>query len=237
VDSIIPKKSSTNGSLSLTASHKFVSKRLFSGKQKKGKGKGMGSVPHLPPMLSTTMAVTHRFRFSIATDLAVQAITVLTAAGACGGIYGQSTQFYPWASTIRVRKVTLWPSATLSGVGNPTIQWQSAGGGFTKDEAKNEAVPSGITVDTPLVSKPPPNSLVSDWLEVNFSYADTIFSVTAPAGCVMDVDMSFTLGNALQPSSSVVQTVGSNVVGNVYYNYLDGYANGNIKPLGVPVIE
>ncbi len=182
----------------------------------------------LPPQLQTTSRVRKRLRFLATSALTDQSITGQTMAGACGGIAATTTEVVPWASTIRLRRVTIWP-AVGSTAGIADVTWATDGTLFVKDEFRLTSIPQGVSIDKAVTSVPPKGTLGQFWQTA--SNTSTIFTISAPSGSIVDIVVDFTLSNEIAPTSITVVTA---VLGQVYYLYLDGPGSHLLKPEGLP---
>jgi hypothetical protein len=199
-------------------------------KHRKGK-KGMRH-PRLPPQLETVITVGHTYRYQALNACNSVNVTVGNVAGACMmvGTVLNSTCVAP-VSSVKVRRVKLWPSATTGlNPNNNEIIWQYVGSNFEKDESKSDVLPTGVTIDECLVATPPKKSFACLWSTMG-NASNVLFQVTCAAGAVVDVDVAFTLANNF--GGLTITGFGNVVVGTVYYGRLDG-VNGKLIPQGVP---
>jgi hypothetical protein len=134
------------------------------------------------------------------------------------------------ASSIKLHKITIWPASTTAGAAqNAEVLWINVGN-FSKDESKSTAVPSGTTISDVIVDLPPKDSLACFW-QASAGAASPLFSLTCPAGSIIDVDVSWTMSNNF---AAVVQAgYAAATLGTLYYSRLDG-VGGKFLPLGVP---
>lgn len=202
------------------------------GRSGRAKGKGKKGAPNLPPMLNTVITVSHTFRYYVASAITTATIQAAFVAGACGGTVSiVNSAFKAWASTVKIRKISIWP-ALSSTEHTPEVEWLTPLGPIEKDVAKNRALPGGVTIDRVLVSRPPRGTLCADWINILTSPSANLFALLdVPAQSVIDFDVSFTLSNVLASDSL---TIASGTLGGIYYLALDGAGTNKIVPVGVP---
>lgn len=187
-------------------------------------------LPSLPPQISAVVTVSHRYRFQASAAASAVAVTVGTLVGACGGIGTVSNSTIAcWASSVRVRQVTIWPGTPSNNPNTTEIIWGQVGTSYTKDESKLATIPTGVTVDRPVSERPPKDSLASFWLSAATS--GTVMTITCGPGSVVDVDLTFTLANNF--ASVNITGLAAVLVNVVYYLRLDG-VGGKFVPLGLP---
>jgi hypothetical protein len=182
----------------------------------------------LPPRLNTTPTLRHVFRF-VTTSGSSGIVSVDSLAHALGGIVVvDSTTMTPWSSSSRIHSITVWPSASSSSESTAGCLWASGSAGQMKDEELSETVPQGTTVTGPLFFVPPAKSLASDWLI--HTLTANLMTLFAPAGSVIDLDVSFTLKNNFGADD---QSVSAGILGSVDYGHLDT-GQTIFEPVGVP---
>jgi hypothetical protein len=194
-------------------------------------GKSLSSGMSLPPVLEATPHVRHVFRYGVASTATVSC-TLASLLGACGGICTiANSKVQPWASSIRIRSLTVWPP---SASGNYTfVNWSSAGSsGYLPDTAKMINIPDGLTITKALRFVPPKGSLAGNWLNpVTISTSAVIFGMTIHVGSVVDFHVEYTLSNVSQAGTI---TVVAGTLGNVYYLPLDGVSSNKLLAAGLP---
>jgi len=187
-----------------------------------------GSV--LPPQINATFSVRTRMMFTNAGNTALTSVTPNSLAGSLGGVVSVvNSTFIPWASTVRLKRVRIWPPANTSAVPSCELFWASGLTPFVKDEVKIRALPESVTDTGVCTFVPPKKALASDWVAT--TNTSNIFTMAAAAGAVVEVETMFTLSNALQ---STPITIASGVLGTIYYLSLDSVATHRYTPLGVP---
>jgi len=210
------------------------SQQLTARKGKRGKkGKG-GSAPRLPPTLEAVIIATHTYRFLVTTGFsALTNITGGDLAGITGGLCSVTNSIVTCpASSIRIHKVTIWPSQQASPQNPPEITWFSPITIMERDESKESVLPSGISVDRALVSKPPKNTLCSDWFATVAANNQPLFGLSNLAGgSVIDVHLTHSLSNNLL---GVNRSVSTALLATWYYLYLDGSTSHFCQPVAKP---
>jgi hypothetical protein len=193
-----------------------------------------GKLPSLPPnlMMTPTFAQVLRFQSHTGNE---SSITVQDLASACGGIAATAVLFYPWASSIRLTKITLWPSVeSTAGTPQPCeLTWAvAASGGYAPDDSKDCTPPFGMTLPHCMVFRPPKKSLSADWLTVSLA-GDVLFTVQSPPGSIVDIEVLCRMSNNLAPFSSGAVTGAT--PGAVLWGGLDTLTTGgNYVAVGRP---
>jgi hypothetical protein len=179
------------------------------------------------------MIVTKTLRFAVVGLSSPVNITGARIAGACGGIVTTvNSVLTPWASTARIRSVTIWPAVGAETA--PEVVWGTPVGAIDKDDAKDRAIPKGVSVDRALVSKPPRGTLCAEWVNLTSVTSSTLLQLfNVDIGGIVDFHVSFTLANTVSPTSI---TIGTAALGAIGYMPLDGHSPANYTPVGVPVI-
>jgi len=187
----------------------------------------------LPPELSSVIAVHHVYRWSNSGAPAPSSsITAANVAAALGGtITVSGTTVQAFASTFRIHSITVWP--TVQSVTSPEVIWVSPSTAIEKDEAKIRSIPAGVTVDRPLMSRPPKNTLCRDWINAGVVGNQTLFTLlNIPEGSIVDMSVSFTIANNVAAVAAVTTTTG---LGSIVHLPLDGHTGGKFIAQGLPV--
>ncbi len=197
------------------------------------RSKSRSHVPSLPPDLAKggRQILSQRIRFTATSTVSQVTIADYMLLAACGTIATTTTSVATIASTVRLRRITIWPDAG----GEATIYWSPAPGtgDGQPDIAHDESIPTGITMDKPVTSMPPRNSLASFWRTPLSSSPVEIFKITATAGSIIDVELDFTICRGIIPT---VLTVTGATVNSFYTFYLDGISSHKLQPLATPSI-
>jgi hypothetical protein len=186
----------------------------------------------LPPEFQCVLTVRHKYYFLVeVSGVANVSINDRYIRGAIGGICTvANSKVMPWAGSIKLHSIVLWPSAVSGSSGACDLYWVSTGTEFIKDDEKFRVLPEGITETGPLKFTPPAKSLAGEWISDSGS-ATNLAGLSAPNGTVVCLDVSFTLANNI---TAVLATVASGTLGSVYYLALDGPTSNLVVPLGVP---
>jgi len=198
----------------------------------KGTPGSAGTASSLPPKLELTPTFNKTFRFKCTASSQV-AVTVTDMLLACGAIAQTTSTVAGIASSVRVLRVKAWPSVS-SAVGEIFLEWQGPIAGIERDTQMNREMPSGITFTRAVSFVPPKNTFCSDWMSSAISPA--IFTMASPAGTIVDVDLEFTLSNALNGVAGT-SVVGGLTVGKLYFGALDGQTSGIYTPVGLLWID
>lgn len=189
-------------------------------------------LPHLPPELMTTPTYDQVLRFT-SNGTVTANVGVGSLASACGGLAGTTILFFPWASSLRIKHIHIWPAA----IGNTTpavqtlLKWNAAAAsGYAPEELKDSTIPAGISITRPGKYGPPKGSLANNWLGQALQ-SDTLFTIQSPEGSIVDVHVLVRMNNTLTPFSS--SPVSGVTAGLAYWGHLDG--NGGIySPIARP---
>ncbi len=185
-----------------------------------------------PPVLNTTPQLSHVFRFR-ANAGASNSIQTGFLFQACGCLATTTTSVQPIANSIKLNKIVLYLPGNMASADTAMVYWNYAtSAGFIKEETKTSSLPDGITTEgQPLIFVPPPKSLMSSWLSTQLSSSNTACTIATPAGCIIDLHISYTIQQSQAGYSGV--TVASATVGRMYYLPLDGVSANNLRPQGV----
>lgn len=184
----------------------------------------------LPPALQITPTLRHTFAFSPSAT-ASQAISVIDLCGACGGIVTVvNSTFRPWASSVKINKITIWPASQTSDYAISDVWWSNAVTGFNPDRESIRPIPADMTVTGACVFVPPKDALASKWMNANLGTA-AAFVIQSNVGAVVYVDMSFTLANT---NLAGTVAIASGVLGTQYYLSLDGPSTNKYRAIGLP---
>jgi hypothetical protein len=182
----------------------------------------------LPPAIQTTPKISHRFRF-VSTSASILPVTVTELVGIVGAIGTvANTTVATLASSVKLRKVIVWPSASTSAPSSPELYWANAINTNVPDEVRERSLPQGVSVTGSLEFVPPPMSLAGFW---NSDQAIALFDASFPIGSVIDVILDVRLSNAL-PNANI--SVATAALGTLYYLALDGAASNKWTPVGLP---
>jgi len=207
------EKSSTTGLAGSSEASFFALPVVVRGmKFTKGKGKSLGG-DNLPPNINLVPQLTRTYRF-INTSASLQSATVASIIGSLG-VFGTvvNSTAVGIASSFKINHLKIWPPAG----GSAAVEWASTEG-YTKDEIKDESIPTGITVSRSMIFRPPKLSLASFWTNDTLTSSNAIFKLLCTVGSIVDFNVSFTFVGAF---GSIGIPVLSAAVGNMYYLALD----------------
>ncbi len=185
--------------------------------QQKGTRKGRKpSFPAQPPMLSANVKVRHVYRFTSATGTA----TAITDRNICQIIGGMctvaNTTLKGLSNAAKLHRISIWaPPASQGASVTCSILWNS--GSFAPDIEVSDSTNS-TAVPARLSTRPPPGSSASFWMGETAS--NTMFTITAPAGSIIDVDVTHLLADTQAALTSYGVAAGT--LGAYYYLPLDG---------------
>jgi len=133
-------------------------------------------------------------------------------------------------NAIKLNRIRIW-GPTTSGFASQTVtvQWEGLNAPTTEhSDTSMNLEPAYVT------SKPPMQSSCSWWSIYNNNESEVLFTLTIPAASVVDIEVSVRL---IENSTTQVGEVPSGgVIGEWYYNYLDGSASGLLNPVGAVTI-
>jgi len=150
-----------------------------------------------------------------------QLVTRLTLASVIGGIVTvANTTVSLIASSFRLHKVVVWPAA-----GTTVTIDQLIGGtaeqALQKESLKGSDLPTGITLDKPVVYRPPKTSYLSMWQATGSNSGDGLFTVSGAAGAIFDIHLSFTLFSGIGSVCPTAVTTSTVPLGDFVYMPLD----------------
>lgn len=186
-----------------------------------------------PGSFQANPSLSRHYRFSASSALTAVNIAQDSLFNAIGVIATSSTVGTAIAQSARVRRVEIWSpvasqgSATTCSVLFPSAT-QSPAMEFS-DSTMNVSYPAHVNV------RPPKDALCSFW--VNDNNDIRLFTITAPAGSIVDVYVDVILRDASGASGTTAVLVGA-TVGDMYYCCLDSSTNasGKLKPVSLTVL-
>ncbi len=188
------------------------------------------AVPNLPPALHCADVVPFTRRYAATAIKSAVTITRKQFAGCLGGMAASTTVFFPWATSFRITRIIAWNAAGGSNV----FQWWlgTAEQALMKDDITNTDLPTGITIEKPNVTTPPPLSYAANWIYCQGNQSDQIFTFSCASGTIIDIHGVYT--HSVGGATSAFSLTGSGMTqGNSYYAPLDG-ATGALLPSGLP---
>jgi hypothetical protein len=195
---------------------------------------GRGDGDRVPPELNATPILRSTFRF-YANATVVSGTTSLAQMMLVPGGIGtvSNSTIATFATSFKINKISVW-CPTGSSVATTEVYWNATADStyFGRDEEKCNSVPAGVTLAGAMVFVPPKGSMSAQWLNSHQTSSTNIITWQIPVGSIIDVDLSYVLGNNfLNFAVSGFSTVS---VGSIYYGYLDGKAGGKLAPFGRP---
>lgn len=126
-----------------------------------------------------------------------------------------STILSPLAYAIRLKRVQIWfQSPTLGSNITSTIEWNNAGTGFL-GTGTSVSETNSSTTDFVCLDSTPPDQTLSSWYQAGVTGAtNVIFSFSAPAGAIMQIDYDW-VGNFTEAAYETQSTSGA-VAGTLY---------------------
>lgn len=177
-------------------------------------------------MIKSNVVLRHKYRFvsTSATSTGVTPQSILCAAGTiCTVVNSVCTSFM---GSFKVNRVSIWtPPASQGASATCSVDWP----GFANSPSL-EFSDTTVSVATPayVSCAPPPMSLASFW---QVSSATTLFTLVAPVGSIIDVELSLILqDNDVAAAASAVAT---GILGSYYYLSLDPNATHRYTPVSL----
>jgi len=188
----------------------------------------------LPRSLNVTVTCSHTFRFYTTGALNAYAVTLRNLFGICGAVCSVvNSTLASIAGSVKLGYIDVYTAVANGSADNPLITWAEQLTGYGKDVAVTTSVPAGVTNSGGrLRFRPPRSAPSSKWLNADYVATTPFLYVTAIAGSVIDVNISWTLQNAYGGLGLAGHTTA--VVGTFYYEYLDAPSNNVCKPVGLP---
>lgn len=175
------------------------------------------------------MELRHQFRFT-SSNGAAKAITdqlLLTAAGVAANTAGTTgTAIH---QTVKVNQIEIWsPPASQGAAVTCSVLFPAS-----INSPAREITDTTVSTAQPahVVCSPPQKSLAGFWQE---GVGNTMFTLTAPAGSIIDIWLSLIIADGVQPTANTATLVGG-TSGAIYYCSLDSStAAGSVyKPVGL----
>jgi len=193
---------------------------------------GCSAIPDLPPDLNVTPVNSITLRYQATAAVTGTNITVGYLLAACGNICTvANTTLESIASSVRVRRVTIWPAASSTsspGYNQANLAWVLSS--TSKDDSRISVLPDGVTASKCVSSRPPRGTLAGMW-HTNNDNSLAVLIIACSAGSVIDVQLQFTCQNIF---GGVATSVASGTQGDFYYTYLDSTSGHLLAPIGRP---
>ena len=174
-----------------------------------------GSGQRQPPQLPTNVRVRHTFRFR-STSSTATVITDTNLVDMCGAICTiANTALAQIALNGKLHSVSVWtPPASQGGNATCSVEWNS-GNYAPQTEVSDTTISTAIPAHIRAV--PPAGSAAAFWYGQS---GTALFTLTAPTGSVIDVDVTFLLNDSGAAASNYAVAAGT--LGTMYYPPLDG---------------
>jgi hypothetical protein len=179
-------------------------------------------------MIRSNIMLSHTYRFtsSSGTATAITVGSLFAAAGAMCTV--ANTQVQTLYNSVRVRNVSVWtPPAQQGTFATCSIEWLGSANSNTvevSDTSNSVAIPARIS------SNPPRSSLASFW-NTTSSVANTLFTLTAPSGAIIDVTLDLILSD--DDVTNAVTAVAAGALGFIYYLSLDPNSTHRYVPVSL----
>ncbi len=167
-----------------------------------------------PPVLSTNVRVTHKYRFNVGSSKTGQVITANQIFGAAGvfAVVANST-VAPIYSSFKLNFIEVW-AASSTQVQSIAIEWLG-----NNNSPNIEITDTGMTPVYPAHVRcaPPKNSLASFWQ--TYGVSGNMFILTCPSGSIIDLSVQLIMADTTSAISTI--SVTSATVGHTYFLSLD----------------
>lgn len=183
-----------------------------------------------PPQIKTNVFFKHKFRYITLSSVSFT-VTALRLANACGvmGTVVNSTVTGIYDS-VKLKSVEMWgPPPSQGAAATVTCLYNQLAAGVSNmstlefcDTSNSTAVPAHIKCH------PPKESFAAFWQPASGTGIN-LFTLSAPAGTVIDLEMELILSDT--GASNASTTVTTALLGAVYYLPLDGTAGHQVPPV------
>lgn len=205
-----------NGFPLVTGARRVGRKTTRGGKRNR---RGGQRLPTLPPRLELVNTVDVIRRYNCSSTATSVAVTRASASSSLGGIVTvANTTVTSWVGTYRINRIVVWPAAGTTVLIDTQISG-SAEQALVKDSIKDQTLPTGTTVDSPVVWKPQNGSYLGMWQSAATNGGDQLFTLTCATGSVFDIHYQFTLCGVVAPSGYTTTSTVS--LGTAVYMPLD----------------
>lgn len=163
-----------------------------------------------PPQLSTNVMYRHVYRFVSASDTAhsVQGSDLL---GVCGTVNTAANIQTLITAAVKLHSVKIWTPPSAQGLSS-TCSLEYANATFAPSSEVSDSTMS-TAVPAHIASTPPAGSVAAFWIT---GTGNTIFTIVAPMGSIVDLDMSSVLVDT-NAASNAITTTAAGTLGEVYY--------------------
>ncbi len=181
-----------------------------------------------PPEFVPTISTGHCFRFNAGSAFTSLPIT----RGMLLNLYSvatTSTNQFRLLTAVKLKRVRMWGQPAALGSANTRIvcEWLGSNAPSTiHSDTATGVRPSFID------SKPPKDSSDTWWSISGSNESETLFKVTGQVGTIIDVHLSLRFADDEAGVAAENGTAAAASVGQVYWNYLDGFASKKLTPEG-----
>jgi len=180
-----------------------------------------------PPEFVPTFSTGHRFRFS-GSGTATKSITramllnLFTMATT-------TTDQYRLITGVKLNRIRMWAEPAALGAVQPMIavEWIGLNSPSTIHSDTSMGVRPAV-----LTSRPPVDSSNRWWSISGSNESEVLVKITPAVGAIIDVDCSVRFADDEAPVVAQGGTAAAATVGQVYWNYLDGFASKTLIPVG-----
>lgn len=142
---------------------------------------------HDPPMWKAVVPLSRRVRLGVVANQSETDITIRNLLN-CQVCATGATSVVSLAYAVRIKRVKIWfTSPAVATSISSTIEWNAGSTGFLLDGVSVSATTASTTEYALLTTRPPTESLAS-WYQAGVSGStNVIFSMSAPAGAIIEV--------------------------------------------------
>jgi len=134
-----------------------------------------------------------------------------------------------FSAAVKLNHIKMWsPPASQGSAVTCSVLWAGSVTPFTPDKEESDTSVS-VAVPAHLHARPPKNSLASFWQTVS---SNNLFTLSAPVGTVIDVNLSLILYDDDGPSAANITTTAA-TFGATYYLSLDPVATHRYVPVSL----
>lgn len=178
-----------------------------------------------PPQILSNVVKNHTFRYLASSGFS-GAISAQMILGAMGTICTTTNSVVTFINeSFKVNRISMWaPPASQGAATTVSVNW--IGSMFSPNKEVSDTSVS-VSHNSQLHCKPPPLSSASFWQPIS---GNNVFSLVAPAGTVIDINVSIVEGD-----DEVIGTanVATGVLTHTYYLALDGPTSNLLVPVSL----
>jgi len=195
-------------------------------KASKGSKLQQTAVIYRPPSFKPNIVVRHKYRFTNTTSGATN-VTNRNILGAMGGMCTvTNTTLITFFNCFRLNYVEIWgPTPSVGATSSVSVNWIgsiNAPALQIADSTNSTSVPAHVR------AIPPPQSSASFWQEP-VTQSVSFFNLNCAVGSIVEIGVEGILGDE---TATLGVTIGTGVLGTIYYLALDGNTN-TYKPLNM----